>query len=125
MPINIVNIPENVNDYQYLVIARAFGMEDTFFFYGGFNDREDAELLASHVAGFVIYNVEFQFDWGEPEEEPENTYSVSGYWYYDVKAKNLEEAKQKFREIISEDNLNDEFFDNVEIDFDGLDWEKQ
>lgn len=124
MTIDILNTPDNVNDYQYLVISKAFGMENTFFFYGGFNDQKDAELLASHVAGFVIYNVDFAFDCDEPEE-PEKTYCVSGYWYYDVKAKNLEEAKQKFREIISPDNYNDEFFDEVEIDFDGLDWEEQ
>lgn len=123
MQINIINTPENVNDFQYLVIARAFGMENTFFFYGGFNDREEAEDIASHIAGFVIYNVEFQ--WDEPKEEPEKTYSVSSYWYYDVKAKNLEEAKRKFREIISDDNYNDEFFDKVEIVFDGLEWEEQ
>ena len=113
MIINILNEPENINEYKYIVLARAFGMENTYLFYGGTDTQSLAEQKAAEIGGFVIYNVEFQLD---TPESTQKTFTISGDWYLTIKAKDNIDARQKF--------LAGDYDDEIEICLDKIEvWE--
>jgi len=105
---DIENCPAEAWNYEFIVCEVC---DDKLIFNSYHKSGGAADAVASHLnCGVVVHNVRIQ---GYHDPRPMKRFTFSGQWYWDCLAHDLEEAKQKYYDEISPDDLNFGPYDDV------------
>lgn len=55
--LNILNMPEYANDYEFVVVRK---IDDYFWFWGAYAEGYKAERIARDIDGLIVHNVRIQ-----------------------------------------------------------------